>query len=344
MPFENAIDELLTRACPSIQYRVRAEILKQPRGSAGMRQLQALILQDPAVRAVIGWRRADGWLGRDFHGANSIETGIRLLREKGVQSEQPVLAGALLALANAAPEQLRRGIGQAGEALDAANLGGTRMIQAAVLSYAGVEDLPLVQEQIRLALAGFEAVLRFDSAADAFEQYRGQRVIRAGSAWPGIYHLRLLAHTRSWRSPEKMDRLAECVRRLVQFSPLPGYHARHRSQLIAPASFAMLDFNPRLAELDGAGWLLWFHRMELLGRLGLLRRVAELQAQAAALEQMLAAGGGMFQANPNHAYFKQWGAYTGLMLEADWRSAQRRVNDLTFRSLLILQYGEENAL
>jgi len=341
MLYDNAVDALLTRACPSIQYRVRAEILGQPRESDEMRRLHHRILQDPAVQGVAGWRQPDGWLGRDFHGANSIETGIRLLCEKGVDREHPVLAGALRALADASPEQLRRGIGKAGEYLDAANLGGSRMIQATVLSYAGMEELPLVQGQIRLALDAFESVLGFVSAGDAFEPYRGHCVLRSGTAWPGIYHLRLLAHTRSWRTCEKMNRLAECVRRLVDFSPLPGYHVRYRSQLIAPASFAMLDFNPELKELDAAGWLLWFHRMEMLARLGMVGRIAALQAQTAALEQMLTAGGGLFRENFNHTYFKRWGAYTGLILEPDWRSPQRRVNDLTFRSLLIMHYGEQ---
>lgn len=341
MPYDDVIDELLTGACPSIQYRVRTEILNQPRGNDEMQRLQNQIVDDKAVQAVISWRQADGWLGRDFHGAKSIETGIRLLCEKGVEPGHPVLVGALRVLANASPEQLRRGIGLAGAALDVANQGGSRMIQAAILSYASLEDLPLVQAQIRLALSGFEAVLAFKSCEDAFELYRGQRVIRPGTAWPGIYHLRLLAHTHSWRTTETTNRLAECVRRLIEFSPMPAYHVRHRSQLIAPASFAMLDFNPELKELDGAGWLLWFHRMELLARLGMVQRIAALQTQAAALEQMLTAGGGWFGMNLGHRYFKQWDAYTGLMLEPDWRAAQRRLNDLTFRGLLILHYGEE---
>lgn len=336
MRFENTLDELLAKACPSIQYRLRAEVLGQARDGAEMRRLQSRILEDGAVRDVIAWQQPDGWLGLEFHGSRGAETGIRLLHEKGVESDQPVLAGALSALANAGPVQLSRGIGKAGDSLDAANLGGTRMIQAAVLSYAGVENLPLVREQIRLALAGFQSVLAFETCADAFELYRGQRVIRPGVAWPSIYHLRLLAHTHSWRRPETLSRLAECVQRLAQCSPLPGYHVRRGSQLVAPASFAMLDFNPRLAELEGAGWLLWFHRMELLARLGLVERVPALRNQVDELEAMLAAGGGWFVSNFEHRYFKLWGAYTGLMLEPDWRTVQRRVNDLTFRSLLIL--------
>jgi hypothetical protein len=38
-------------------------------------------------------------------------------------------------------------------------------------------------------------------------------------------------------------------------------------------------------------------------------------------------------------YYTNWGAYTGLMLERDWRNEQRRANDLTFRCLLIQHYS-----
>jgi hypothetical protein len=320
---------------------VRAEILSQPLESGEMRQLHDRILRDPAVQAAFGWRQPDGWLGRNFHGASSVETAIRLLCEKGVRRDHPVLAGALIALVNATPEQLSRGIGKVGPYFDAANLGGSRMIQAAVLSYAGMEELPLVQAQIRLALSAFEAVLAFESCGDAFEPYRGQCVLRPGTAWPGIYHLRLLAHTRSWRTPETTNRLAECVQRLVEFSPLPAYHVRRGSQLIAPASYAMLDFNSSLANLDGAGWAMWFHRMEVIARLGVMPRVPALNRQAVDLQEMLAGTDGWFTMNFDHRYFKLWGAYTGLMLEPDWRSPQRRVNDLTFRSLLILHHAGE---
>jgi hypothetical protein len=55
---------------------------------------------------------------------------------------------------------------------------------------------------------------------------------------------------------------------------------------------------------------------------------------------MLATGQGRFTKALSHTYFRKWGAYTGLMLERDWRDPQRRIYDLTFRSLLILHYAE----
>ena len=78
----------------------------------------------------------------------------------------------------------------------------------------------------------------------------------------------------------------------------------------------------------------WFHRMELLARLGVVEKIPELKRQIQTLEGILAVGQGMFTKRLNHPYFQKWGAYTGFALEKDWRINQRRINDLTFRSLL----------
>jgi hypothetical protein len=88
--------------------------------------------------------------------------------------------------------------------------------------------------------------------------------------------------------------------------------------------------------MSDAQWAQWFHRMELLSRLGTVDRVPELGEQLRVLEGKLEAGGGYFTTPLRHSFFRKWGAYTGLMLERDWRTTKRRVSDLTFRSLLII--------
>lgn len=102
----------------------------------------------------------------------------------------------------------------------------------------------------------------------------------------------------------------------------------------------MGHFNPDMIRLDDARWMTWFHRTELLSRLGIVHRVPELRAQVLTLKDMLIAGGSMFKKAVAHDYFRKWGAYTGLMLKMDWRDPRRRQYDLTFRSLLILHYYE----
>jgi hypothetical protein len=331
-----SIDELLERACPSIQYRLRCDVLEEPRSA--LRDLQHRILNDSAVQEVFSWQQPDGWLGWNFHGDHSIESGIRLLCEKGVEVRHPILAKALLALERET-DRLDRGIGKVGRILDDRGLGGSQTIRAAVFAYAGAEDKPFVRDQSDRALAAFKAVLTINAIDDLVDLYKDQLVYRPDRLWPCIYHLRLLSFTHSWRTAENQRLLIESIQRLVELSPLPYIHVRHKSQLIAPASFCMDDFNPDMCTLDAAHWMMWFHRMELLARLGVVRAIPALTRQIDFLREMLNTGQGRFTKTLSHPYFRKWDAYTGLMLEHDWRNSQRRICDLTFRSLLILHYA-----
>jgi hypothetical protein len=345
MPTESALDELLECACPSIQYRLRWEVLGQFRSAPQLRELHNQILNDTTVQEVFSWQQPDGWLGWNFHGDKSIESGIRLLCEKGVEVHHPILANALHALERET-DRLERGIGKVGRILDERGLGGSQTIRAVVFTYAGVEDKPFVREQIDRALATFKAVLTIDTINDLVEPYKGKSVYRPDRLWPCIYHLRLLAFTHQWRTAKNQRMMVESIQRLVDLSPLPNIHVRHKSQLIAPASFCMDDFNPDMRTLNDthrrwdAHWIMWFHRMELLSRLGVIQSIPALARQVTVLRELLAAGQGCFAKALSHPYFRKWGAYTGLMLARDWRDPQRRIYDLTFRSLLILHYAE----
>jgi hypothetical protein len=110
--------------------------------------------------------------------------------------------------------------------------------------------------------------------------------------------------------------------------------------LLAPASFCMHEFAPDMHHLTDDEWMPWFHRMELLARLGVVGEIPELKGQVQVLEKILEEGQGLFTKKLNHSYFQKWGSYTGLALEKDWRLPQRQVNDLTFRSLLILHHSK----
>ena len=331
---------LLEKACPSIRYRLRLEVLRRPRSDPEMLALHSQILEEAAVKDVFSEQAPDGWLAWDFHGYHSHEAGVRVLCEKGLDPCNPQLSRALQALSSCQAARLERGLGKPGKILDQLGFGGAQLIRATVLAYAGLEAEPGFKEQIDLALAAFRSVLAIDRLDELVDEYRGQPVFRSGILWPSIYHLRLLAWTHSWRTTQNQSELSSCIQKLVSLSPLPHLLVRYQSKLVAPASFCMDDFNPHLAGLDGAGWMMWFHRMELLARLGVIPAVPELQRQANELAVLLESRAGWFTRPLSHAYFKRWGAYTGLMLEQDWKAAQRRLNDLTFRSILILHYAE----
>lgn len=333
------IDHLLNSTCPSIQYRLRREILCQSRFLPEMIKLQDQILQDEAVRAVSSSQRPDGWLAWTFHGYDSMESGLRLLCEKGLEANQPILARALLALEKYT-DRLTRGLGKVGSILDDSGFGGSETIRAHLFVQTGKEELPRVQTQIEQALHVFRFAAQIKSLENISRTYRGKLVFHEGICWPSIYHLRLLALSQSWRTSENHKMIVRSIRNIVRISPLPDIYVRYKSQLIAPASFCMHDFISDINSLTDSGWMQWFHRMELLARLGVVNPIPELKRQVKALAEIIEEGRGLFTKKLNHVYFQKWGAYTGLALEKDWRIPQRRINDLTFRSLLILHYSK----
>jgi hypothetical protein len=336
---QDSIDYLLAEACPSIKYRTRSEVLGESTSSDEMIWLQKAILEDKIVKAIMRAHKPNGWLGESFHGNRGSEAYIRLLREKGVESNHPVIMEALQAL-NGKDEDFARELLRVGRILDQKGLGGSNLIRAVIFAYAGREDAAFIKEQVDTSLRTFQSVTTRRSISDVAEQYKGKLVFKAGVHWPSIYHLRLLAFTSHWRTQPNQDMMHKSVGHLVKLSPIPYVLAREKSQLIAPAAVAMDEFDPDMPSLDSKGWAMWFLRMELLSRLGVVNSIPELRAQLKHLAELLADGGGKFTKNLSHSYFTKWTAYTGLALEKDWKSPARRMSDLTFRSLLILHHSK----
>jgi hypothetical protein len=335
-----SIHQILPLACPAIQYRIRRELLCQSPDLPEMIDLQNRILRQDAVQNVIHSQQPDGWLAWTFHGYGSMESGMRLLCEMGIEPTQLVLVRALQALKQHT-DRLARGLGRVGKILDDLGFGGAETIRAYLFAHAGCEESPLVQEQVGQTLDVFKSVTGIESLESLCEPHQGKLVFRTGIRWPGIYHLRLLALTQSWRTPENLSMVVAAIQQMVRLSPVPSIHVRYKSQLIAPASFCMDNFVPDMHALTDAEWMQWFQRMELLACLGVIQKIPGLRQQVQTLAEILHQGQGLFTGKVNHAYFHKWGAYTGLALEADWRLSQRRINDLTFRSLLILRCSEK---
>ncbi len=339
MQYKDTIATLLENACPSIQYRIRKEILGQSPTDRVLTSLQASIIEDDLVKKIFSWQQPDGWLGRDFHGFESIETGIRVLAEKGVNKDHPVFSRALDALENG-DDRLHLGIGKVGMILDDLGFGGSQRIRAAVFSYANAEDRFIVKGEISKTLKCFSAVPGVPSISEITEEFGARKVFKPGVLWPDVYALRLLAFTQEWRSQENIHLIGEAIQRLVELSPIPDIYVRYKSQWMAPGSFAMHDINPDMAMMDDQSWMVWFHRMEMFARLGIVATIPILSDQISFLRSILEEGEGFFTKPLSHYFFHTWGTYSGLRLEKDWRSTKRRTYDLTFRSLLILHYTE----
>lgn len=291
--FKEATAHLLARACPSIQYRVRRDLLGEARTASDMRGPQDAIEADPQIAGIIRTRQPNGWLGDTFHGAGGIEAHIRVLCEKGLECDRPILRNALASLEQAT-DRLAEGIGKVGRILDEMNLGGSELIRAALFAQAGVEGKPFVEKQVQGALARFFAAGDVKDFAEITEEYRGKRVFRQGCIWPSIYDLRLLAYSQAWRTPARLRTAARALQRMIDLSPIPEMHAKWKSQIIAPASFGLHNLASEISALTAGEWAVWFHRMELFARLGVIQHIPKLWEQTRALGELLTAGDGLF--------------------------------------------------
>lgn len=329
---------LLDNACPSIKYRVKKEVLNEI-STREEEILQKEILEDKLIQEFIERQNPDGWIDEDFHSEKGVETAIRLFSEKGVLPSQPFFERMLGELERREDTFDIGCLHNIGKILDHKSFGGSKVIRAASFAYAGIEDRQFIKEQIEWALDKLKYVCSVSSIDEIAKQYKDKLVFKDGTKWPCIYDLRLLAYTRCWRSGENIKIVVDAIKRMVELSPIPNIYVLKRSQIIAPAGFCMQDFNPDIDVLKDAEWMMWFHRMEILSRLGVVNDIKELKEQIDFLAELLRENNGMFNKRMNHYYFTKWSPYSGLALEKDWRTETRRVCDLTFRSLLILHYS-----
>lgn len=343
MNYSKSVQFLLDHACPSIIYRTRKEILGEPTNTPSMRELQKQVLNDPEVKRVLALQKEDGWLGGHFHGADGPEGGIRYLCEKGVESDHPVIQRALEAI------ELRgkdfEGLGRIGKILDDYHIGGYQMMKACVFAYAGHEKEAFIQDQIKKALSAFDYVANLQNIDSVYTLHKNKiSVFVKEVKWPSTYHLRLLAFTHSWKNTNHIGTLNVAFSKLVEFSPIPSLKLLHKNQVVSPASAYMNDFNPDLGQINAKDCMMWFHRVEMIARLGIIDQVEAIKNQVQILQNILCENEGLFTKTLSHFYFNKWTQYIGLALENDWKVKNARICDLTFRSLLILKLTNQLSL
>lgn len=340
LKYTKAIDVLVNNACPSIRYRTRKEILGENAKSPIMIELQKEILEDENVQNILALKQEDGWLGGLFHGELEPESAIRYLSEKGVEGNHPTIVGALNAIVNRGEYFDKGSMERVGKLLDSYHLGGSKMIKACVFAYSGHVDNAFVEEEITEALSAFEFISNVENLNQIYHIYKDKTcVFNEETKWPSIYHLRLLSFSDGWKNPGNKKMLIAAFNKLTNFSPIPHIKLLFKNQIISPAYIYMNDFNVNMNNLTPKELMMWFHRTEMIARLGIINDVPEIKKQIYYLNEYLNANNGFFVEKISHFYFNKWTQYIGLALENDWNVKDSRINDLTFRSLLILKFS-----
>lgn len=334
---ERHIQYLIKHACSSIILRTKRDILSSLE-QCEKQVLEESIMNDYLVKKYLDLTQSAGWTNRDFHSKEGVETALRVFIEKGISADHHVVAKMLKKFEDKKEAFDQGCMENVGKILDALHLGGSQLIRAVVFAYAGMEEKTFVKEQLKLALEVFQETSTMVDFNQITRAYKGKLLFQEGVKWPSIYHLRLLAYTHSWRTEKNSLLVKSAIQQLIELSPIPYINAIHKSQVIAPASFAMHHFKVDFGVLRAEDWMMWFHRMELLSRIGVVESIPALKQQFDVMMDMFHNDSGIFAKRHSHRYFTCWSPYTGMALEKDWRAKERYLCDLYFRSLLIIHF------
>lgn len=338
---DNICDFLLCNAGTSIVYRVRNEVLGNLDASEAQR-LQSLILNEKKVRHIIESAQPDGWLGTCFHsrmrGAKPLdvcEAALLYLAEKGVDLKHPVFSGVMNAYqTRSKTDPIFDGFEKTYDRYDIC-CWGLWLIRAAGIARAGYEESIDISREVEFSLNSFLNVLNYEDIEQVTDISKsGKRFFPNGTLWPCNYHLKILAFTNGWRSKDKLLRLGQAVEHLLSmpgkgypiYTKVNNYYASPCDAFIGSPieSFNRESVNGR-----------WFDKMELFARCGIVPFSERLAREVSLLRESIDEQG-ICRANVDEGYFKNWGAYSGLQLEENWRSGIKRSCDISFRALEIL--------
>ncbi|MBO5253305.1 MAG: hypothetical protein J6C51_05115 [Clostridia bacterium] len=200
-----------------------------------------------------------------------------------------------------------------------------------------------MSREIDLSLNSFLEVMNYDSIESACSiSKNGTSYFSKNVLWPCKYHLEILAYTHSWRNYDNIRKLAMAIDHLFTFSePERTIYSKIKNSYIAPCDAfikrPVQQYTPICVSGD------WIYKMELFARCGVIPYSKYLSNELELLKQSIDING-ICNVNVDERYFKNWGAYSGLKIEENWRTEIRKKCDVTFRALLILAYASKDCV
>jgi len=119
----------------------------------------------------------------------------------------------------------------------------SKAIRASLLLCSGIENEKETKQAIQHSLECFKAVLGYEKIEDYAYQKNAKWIYREGKLFPDYYNLRILAFSSGWKNKEAIRTVTESVNRLAMLQPIPSIYVKVESQLVAPGSYLMHDFD-----------------------------------------------------------------------------------------------------
>lgn len=348
-PLSRMLAFLLNHAGPSIQYRVKKEILGCITDEEE-RELQEEIMAEPISVLIANCQKENGWLGNGFHGPNknagpfeNQECGVKYLAEKGVRKDHVVLQKAMDAFITVPLSDLcYRTKGKVYDEFKyAAN--GQNLIRCACIARAGYDDIIDIKPQIQLSLDSFRRVLEVDSVIDISRKIKSckYRLFNNNEKWPCRYHFDILAHTDSWKSEENIQILAKSFEKLMR-TDRPEIKGVGAISWVGHPLGTLGGFTEGYAiryEKNGVS-VVNLEAVEWLVRCGVHRYLPAVQKEVEAIKHSIDEDG-ICRIAADEEELHGISTYSGLQIEKDWKSVTSKLCDITFRALLILYLSRE---
>lgn len=332
------IDFLLTYGGDCVRYRTQRDLLGVSPKEEFMRELQAKIIAKPKVQRIFACQHEDGWIGSELHGqghGKAFDSSLTELLNYGMERDSPRLKAAAQSLQNRRPDVPYRIGFRGGDALDEQNRGGNRAIYAQLLANLGVEEAPVVREQMNLALRHFHGAVTYISLDDFTRRTTNAvRYYQPYALFPGANHVNILSSTTGWRSQENrafMTSAFEKCLRLMQNQNNCPITFKTKTHFVGPFNFDWSFTNFRL-DADSTSFVWWLRTMDRLSSIGFVSKIDRVdQAYRYLLE--LVDSDRLFteQTEQSLKYYK---AVHGI--EDSWRKKESMQADLLFKAVFIL--------
>lgn len=234
MDISKSIDFLLENASPVIKYRLRREILRDLTAAEEENYLEQ-IYQTPHFKLVLSYVKPNGyigsgahswgkWRGQIFHETElqDGETAARLLSNYAVPKTHPVIQSFVAAMRDEStlreefsyiPPEIPRFENR----FAGMKSGGSLMITIyAMQALLGCGDDTEADEFREISYEAFRSMLDIGALSDITKTRSSKAKVHApyiepDTYLPCSYHLTTLAHTAKWRTPERVQTLAEAL-------------------------------------------------------------------------------------------------------------------------------------
>ena len=346
------INFLFDYADPSIILRVKKEILNCL-SEKEEKELLGKIISQKNVQTVIQSQKSDGWFGNNFHGQSpknnagmydNMEVGLRYLAEKGFSSENEYISKAVSSFLSKEPFDAAYGCGkpETPEADYKYTASGLYIARSSIILRAGYEnklpenDFIDLKRDVDFSFKTFADVLNYATADEIIDRQKKKPCFKENILFPCLYHLRMLAHSVSWRNSSDISILVSSLNHLLSFQQTDEMvYTYIKGQYRGPC-FALIHAQGRIlgiAEKD----FIPLDMMELFARCKVVKGVELLKYK---YDRLLSLIDENLNVNIDSQNGNNWNPYLGFALEVDWKKKIRLQCDLLFRVLLIMHYTE----